>query len=93
MGPLLLFQAAHDALRRSKNPRFVITGTVLGSVTSAVGFSWPVVSYGASKAAAQFIIRKIHGEHEWLTAVAIHPGYVYDSPIPPFLLEYGGVTY
>lgn len=34
------------------------------------------VAYGASKAAANYIMRKIHLEHPSLTVIPIHPGWV-----------------
>lgn len=36
----------------------------------------PAAAYGASKAAINYITRKIHFENDWLIAFFIHPGCV-----------------
>lgn len=36
----------------------------------------PSAGYGASKAAASYLVRKMHFEHEALTAVILYPGWV-----------------
>jgi norsolorinic acid ketoreductase len=34
----------------------------------------PALSYGASKAAANYFVRKVHFEHKEIATLAIHPG-------------------
>lgn len=46
--------------------------SVLGSLTY-VDFT-PCGGYGASKAAGNYFVRKMHQENERLMAVTIHPG-------------------
>jgi len=39
-------------------------------------YAIPTTLYGASKAAVNFLVKKIHLEHEKLIAFPIHPGWV-----------------
>ena len=43
--------------------------------------TFPTLSYGISKAGANYLVRKAHfeSEQEGLVALAIHPGYVGSS--------------
>lgn len=34
----------------------------------------PTLAYGVSKAGANYFVRKVHFEHEEITALAVHPG-------------------
>jgi norsolorinic acid ketoreductase len=76
IGTLTLFQATRPLLEKSSSPKFVYISTVVGSIGDLE--KWPLqgVSYGASKAAANYIIRKLHIEHPNLTIFPIHPGWV-----------------
>jgi norsolorinic acid ketoreductase len=76
MGTLTLFQATNALLDNSSKPKFVYISTVVGSIGDAE--KWPLqgVAYGASKAAANYIMRKIHLEHPKLTVFPLHPGWV-----------------
>jgi norsolorinic acid ketoreductase len=76
VGFLTLFQATNALLEKSSSPKFVYISTVLGSIGDAEKYPLPAVAYGASKAAANFIIKKIHIEHPGLTVFPIHPGWV-----------------
>ncbi|KAK0624080.1 short-chain dehydrogenase [Immersiella caudata] len=78
LGPVKLFQATAPLLKASKNPKFVVTSSLIGSTTDAVASSaqFGLAGYGASKAAANHIVRRIHYENEWLTALALNPGAV-----------------
>jgi norsolorinic acid ketoreductase len=48
--------------------------SVLGSIGALGGEAGPTLAYGASKAAANFFVRKVHFEHGDVVALAIHPG-------------------
>ena|ERR1700761_1022484 len=74
VGTLILYQAAWPLLERSSNPKFVFVSSTVGSIGDME--HWPLqgVAYGSSKAAMNYIIRKIHLEQEALTAFSIHPG-------------------
>ncbi|KAM0330564.1 hypothetical protein ACHAQA_003511 [Verticillium albo-atrum] len=81
IGPLTLFQATAPLLRASKtgNPKFIAISTLIGSIGSmeALAAFPPTTSpYGASKAALNWIIRRLHFEEPWLTSFVFHPGLV-----------------
>ncbi|RAO68923.1 uncharacterized protein BHQ10_004935 [Talaromyces amestolkiae] len=75
LGPVRLYQQLwKDLLEKSANPRFILVSSVLGSL--AYVDSTPCGGYGASKAAGNYFVRKMHEENGRLVAVAIHPGWV-----------------
>ena len=77
VGPVRLFNAFYALLTSSTNPRFVVLSSLVGSIASQphlAGFL--VANYGASKAAINFIVQRIHIEQPTITAVPIHPGWV-----------------
>ncbi|KAJ4329968.1 hypothetical protein N0V87_010415 [Didymella glomerata] len=81
IGPVLLFQAFRPLLQASKcgNPVFLATSTVVGSIggQEALAGLPPVLSpNGASKAALNWVVRRLHYEEPWLTAYVTHPGLV-----------------
>jgi norsolorinic acid ketoreductase len=73
LGPIKLFQAAYPLFKKATNPKFIFISSSLGSIGAMEG-NVPSLAYGVSKAAANYFVRKIHYEHEDLTAVAVHPG-------------------
>ena len=73
-GPLLLFQAVLPLLQAAKEPKFVVMGSVLGSVGGMEQHPFPMAGYGASKAMLHYLVRKIHFENEGLIAFPIDPG-------------------
>ena len=74
LGPLILFHAVLPLLNAASNPKFMATSSSVGSIGDA--FQYPSLAYGASKAALNYLVMKIHVEHTNITAVALHPGYV-----------------
>jgi norsolorinic acid ketoreductase len=74
LGTLTLFQATWPLLERSSRPKFVFVSSTVGSISDME--KWPLqgVAYGVSKAAMNYIVRKIHIEQEVLTVFSIHPG-------------------
>lgn len=76
LGPLVLFQAAWPLLQRAAQPKFVALSTVFATIGDMGSYQFPNVAYGQSKAAANFIIRKIHFENPGLIAFSVHPGWV-----------------
>lgn len=81
IGPVLLFQAVKPLLQASRNgkPVFVAISSVIGSMgfqEAFVGFPSKFSPYGASKAALNWVVRRIHFEEPWLTAYVTHPGLV-----------------
>ncbi|KZP15051.1 aflatoxin biosynthesis ketoreductase-like protein nor-1 [Athelia psychrophila] len=71
IGTLALFQAAVPLLETSRNGKFVAL-----SDSTADLMADPFSAYGVSKAALNFIVRKIHHEHPKITSTAIYPGWV-----------------
>lgn len=78
IGVLALFQAVEPLLRKAegKNPKFVALSSNLGSIALAPYIPGPWFCYGVTKAALNYLIRRVHVEHDWLTAVALQPGWV-----------------
>ncbi|KAK0373641.1 short-chain dehydrogenase [Colletotrichum limetticola] len=81
IGPLLLFQATAPLLRASKTgrPVFVAVTSILGTISGMESLESlpPALSpYGASKAAMNWFIRRLHFEEMWLTSFLLHPGTV-----------------
>jgi len=76
IAPLLLFQATEGLMRKAeKQPKFVLVGAALASLTQMEHFATqPWVAYGASKTLANYFVRKMHFENDWLIAFTIHPG-------------------
>ncbi|KAI5830649.1 NAD(P)-binding protein [Schizophyllum commune Tattone D] len=86
-GPLVLFQATYPLLRESSAPKFVTVTSGIGSL--AVGTELPLVStyaYGASKAALNWVTRKLHHDFPDLTVFPINPGGV-DTDLSHATLE------
>lgn len=63
--------AGADAGRR---PKFVAISSMVSSITDTGSFGLPNTPYGSSKAALNFIMRKIHYENAGLVALTLHPG-------------------
>ncbi|KAF2193029.1 short-chain dehydrogenase [Zopfia rhizophila CBS 207.26] len=81
IGPVLLFQAVQPLLKASKSgsPIFIAISTLIGSIggqESLAGFPAKFSPYGASKAASNWFIRRIHFDEPWLTSFVFHPGLV-----------------
>ncbi|KAL8658262.1 MAG: hypothetical protein Q9202_007604, partial [Teloschistes flavicans] len=56
--------------------KFVILSSSVGSIGAMEKEPVAMVSYGCSKAATNFLARKIHFENEGLICFTIHPGWV-----------------
>jgi norsolorinic acid ketoreductase len=72
LGPIKLFQASYPLLKESPKPKFVLISSSLGSIGAIVPV--PNLSYGVSKVAANFFVKKIQIDHEEIAAMAVHPG-------------------
>ena len=64
MAALLLFQAVLPLLREAPCPKFVVIGSGLGSIAGMEKRPLTMGAYGASKAIAHYIVRKIHAENK-----------------------------
>jgi norsolorinic acid ketoreductase len=78
MGVLALFQGLEPLLRKSQsgNPKFIALSSNLGSIGLAHYIPGPWYCYGVTKAALNYTVRRIHVENDWLTTVALQPGWV-----------------
>ncbi|EON98424.1 putative aflatoxin biosynthesis ketoreductase nor-1 protein [Phaeoacremonium minimum UCRPA7] len=81
IGPVTLFQAVYPLLKASltRNPIFLPISTMIGSIgcqESLSALPATFCPYGASKAALNWIVSRIHYEEPWLTTWAAHPGLV-----------------
>ncbi|KAL6894800.1 hypothetical protein GGI43DRAFT_429307 [Trichoderma evansii] len=73
VAPIALLQATKSLLRNATNPKFVVISSSMGSISFNVPQKFG--AYGASKAAINFLMRKVHNEEEWLTSMVICPGW------------------
>jgi norsolorinic acid ketoreductase len=84
VAPLLLLNAFVPLLKaetpRKNEPIFVALSTfaaiIEGQETLTKMFAGTIGPYGASKAALNWFMRRLHYEETWLTSFAIHPGLV-----------------
>ena len=74
IGPLLLFQAVYPLLAAAPHPKFFVMATGVSSFGLMEHFPIPSAGYGASKAAINYITRKIHFEHQNVISVCLYPG-------------------
>jgi norsolorinic acid ketoreductase len=74
IGPLLLFQAALPLMQSSKQPKFIAISSAAGSIDGMGVGSVPNAAYGPSKAALNYLTRKMHFEHKNLIAFPVDPG-------------------
>ncbi|KAH0362718.1 NAD(P)-binding protein, partial [Aureobasidium melanogenum] len=75
-GPVRLFQATLPLLKAATQPKFIVISSAVSTITNAEYIPYTVTSYGASKAALNFLLRRIHIENPELIAIAFHPGAV-----------------
>lgn len=76
IGPLVLFQAVLPLMKESTQPKFVAISSAAGSIGSMGPGSVPNAAYGPSKAALNYLTRKMHFENNDLIAFPIDPGWV-----------------
>jgi norsolorinic acid ketoreductase len=80
IGPLILYQGTRNLLKRSTDPKFIVISTAAGSIKSqdVMPSVFTGVAYGTSKAAVNYITKRIHLENQDtnLTAFVVHPGFV-----------------
>lgn len=79
IAPILLLQATMPLLKKSKNPKFVALSSLLATI-SGMEMLQPLPHmlspYGASKAALNWFLRRVHFEEDWLITLLFHPGLV-----------------
>ncbi|KAL1752415.1 hypothetical protein FB107DRAFT_293187 [Schizophyllum commune] len=75
-GPLVLFQAAYPLLRLSTKPKFIVVSSGMGSITIGANLPVNTYAYGASKAAVNWVTRKLHHDFPDFIIFPINPGGV-----------------
>lgn len=73
-GPIRLFQAVLPLLQKGTDPKFMVLTSAVATISGMEFMPLALSSNGASKAAMNFLVRKIHFENEGLIAFAVHPG-------------------
>jgi norsolorinic acid ketoreductase len=73
-GTLRLFQATLPLLQKAEKPVFAYISSAVGSISMQEYFVPPIADYGASKAAMNLLVRRIHIENPNLITFAMHPG-------------------
>ncbi|KAJ6460242.1 hypothetical protein C8R45DRAFT_1109122 [Mycena sanguinolenta] len=76
LGLVVLFQAAHTLLLASPTGAPTLAYISTGAASISAYYQMSVAPYGASKAAANFLVKVLDAEHPTLIAMAIHPGWV-----------------
>lgn len=76
IAPFLLYQATLPLLKKAAHGpgKFVGVSSPIGSIGGMEQRPYPMTAYGVSKAALNFVLRKIHFEHEDLISFALDPG-------------------
>jgi norsolorinic acid ketoreductase len=76
LSPLILFQALYPLLKARQTRKFVVVSTQAASIKDIMPLA--VTAYGASKAALNFITRRLHSEHleEGFVIIPLNPGWV-----------------
>ncbi|KAG7421212.1 Norsolorinic acid ketoreductase [Fusarium oxysporum f. sp. rapae] len=86
VAPLLLFQATWPLLHAAKAPKFVTISSGAGSLGFMENLKVENTAYGSSKAALNFITRRIHFENPDLVAFSINPGWLQTDVSKPIHL-------
>ncbi|PWN91057.1 toxin biosynthesis ketoreductase [Acaromyces ingoldii] len=76
VGPLLLFQAFLPLLKKSASPKFLVVSSAIASLGIQRQLPYKSTSYGASKAAVNFLALRIAIEYPDVVSLALHPGLV-----------------
>ncbi|KAJ6450087.1 hypothetical protein C8R45DRAFT_1128329 [Mycena sanguinolenta] len=76
LGMVVLFQAAHKLLLASPADSPILSYISSGAGSISAYYNLSASAYGASKAAANFLVKVLDAEHPALISMAIHPGWV-----------------
>jgi len=76
VAPLVQLQGFWPLMQKSEKPGFFVVSTNIASLELMEHIPLPAISYGVSKIAANYIVRKLHFENPELVSVALHPGWV-----------------
>ncbi|KAL7930692.1 hypothetical protein V8C35DRAFT_324158 [Trichoderma chlorosporum] len=78
VAPISLLQACLPLLKKSNQnngPKFIVISSSIGSISQVDQTSQLTGAYGASKAAVNYLMRKVHFEEHWLSSLVICPGW------------------
>jgi norsolorinic acid ketoreductase len=76
IAPLVLFQVTHALLQKSAKPIFIGMTSAAAMIGGMEYVPTMFAGYGASKAALNSIVRRLHFDHPELISFVIHPGLV-----------------
>ena len=76
VAPMVLLQAFMPMLEKSAAPKFLVITSSIGSLTNMENVPIPFYAYGVSKAAANYLVRKVAFENPKLVSAAFNPGWV-----------------
>jgi norsolorinic acid ketoreductase len=76
IAPLVQLQGLWPLISKSAEPKFFVVSTNIASLGLMEHIPLQALSYGVSKVAANYIVRKLHFENPELVSVALHPGWV-----------------
>ncbi|KAF7357243.1 NAD(P)-binding protein [Mycena sanguinolenta] len=76
IGVVVLFQAAHKLLLASPTGSPILAYISSGAGSISAYYHMSAGAYGASKAAANFLVKVLDAENPTLISMAIHPGWV-----------------
>lgn len=74
LGPLRLFKSMAPILQKARAPKFIYISTLLASIGGIGNMFTLTGPYGMSKAAGNFLVRKIHAEDDHLITLSVDPG-------------------
>lgn len=76
LGPMLVLQAFMPLLSASASPKFFVISSTIGSISEVNNIPNPFFAYGMSKAAVNYLVRKIAFDNPTLISMALCPGWV-----------------
>lgn len=77
LAPILLYQSTAELLHASsQTPKFFVISSTLGSNTLTESYTMPMIAYGMSKAALNYVASKLHHEDAKTVVMPLQPGWV-----------------
>jgi norsolorinic acid ketoreductase len=76
IAPMILLQAFKPLLDASPSPRFFVVSSSMGSIEDIKTTPVPFYAYSVSKAAVNYMVRKVAFENPELISLAVNPGWV-----------------
>ena len=74
LGLLRLFRAVAPLLQKANTPKFAYISTLLSSIHEIEQIPSLTAAYGMSKAAGNYLVKKIDAENKYLIALPVDPG-------------------